>query len=194
MERDPRIDAAIEQAAPFARPILRHLRELVHTALPGVGETIKWGMPHFMLGGKNIAGMAAFKAHTAFVIHGEGRQGDAMGQYGKIARLEDLPPDADLVAKLLAASERIASGTAARKPAATRAAKPELPMPPAFAAALDAAPAARATLAGFTAAQRREYVEWIAEARREDTRAKRITQAIEWLAEGKKRNWKYGKC
>ena len=196
MARDPRIDARIAEAAPFARPILAHLRELVHATLPGAEETIKWGMPHFTVGGKNIAGMSAFKAHCAFVIHGDGRQGDAMGQYGKIATLDDLPPDEDLAQKLLAAKARIESaGTAVKsRPATPRQPKPQLPLPPEFAAALAASPAARATLDAFAPSHRREYVEWISEAKRAETRARRVDQAIEWLAEGKKRNWKYEGC
>ncbi|MFM5884460.1 MAG: YdeI/OmpD-associated family protein [Novosphingobium sp.] len=196
MTKDPRIDAKIAEAAPFARPILTHLRALVHATFPDVEETIKWGMPHFMVGGKNVAGMAAFKAHCAFMIHGEGRQGDAMGQYGKIAALTDLPSDAELAEKLREARARIdTAGTALKKkPSAQRQAKAELPMPAEFQAALDANPAARATLEAFAPSHRREYVEWVAEAKRTETRDKRIAQAVEWLADGKKRNWKYENC
>ena len=196
MTKDPRIDAKIAEAAPFAQPILTHLRALVHATFPDVEETIKWGMPHFMLGGKNIAGMAAFKAHCAFMIHGDGRQGDAMGQYGKIAALTDLPSDADLTEKLREARARIdTAGTALKKkPAAARQAKTELPVPPEFQAALDANPAAQATLDGFAPSHRREYIDWVAEAKRAVTRDKRIAQAVEWLAQGKKRNWKYENC
>ncbi|MDE2411482.1 MAG: YdeI/OmpD-associated family protein [Sphingomonadales bacterium] len=196
MAKDPRIDAKIAAAAPFAQPILTHLRALVHATFPEVEETIKWGMPHFMLGGKNVAGMAAFKAHCAFMIHGDGRQGDAMGQFGKITALSDLPGDAELATKLKEAAARIdRAGTALKKkPAAARQAKAELPIPPELVAALDGSPVAKATLDGFAPSHRREYVEWISEAKRPETRDKRIAQAIEWLAEGKKRNWKYENC
>ena len=137
-----------------------------------------------------------FKAHAAFVIHGDGRQGDAMGQFGKITALADLPGDNALKDRLVAAKERIeAEGTALKKkPAAARAAKPDLPIPPDFQAALDANLAAKGVLEGFAPSHRREYVEWIVEAKRDETRAKRIEQAIAQLAEGKKRNWKYEKC
>lgn len=208
MEPDPRIDAYIAKAAPFAQPVLHHIRALVHDTVPGLAETIKWGMPHFVLNGKNLAGMAAFKAHCAFVIHGDGRQGesgqgksgqgksgqgDAMGQYGKIAALADLPPEATLKANLLEAAQRIESaGTAVKKKAAPRAAKPEIPVPDDLAAALS--DTARAVLDGFAPSHRREYLEWITEAKRPETRASRIVQAAEWLAEGKKRNWKYEGC
>jgi len=198
MNTDRRVDAYIEAAAPFAQPILVALRAQVHDALPEAEETIKWGFPHFTVGGKNICGMAAFKAHCAFTIHGDGRQGakagEALGQYGKIIDVADLPAKADLVAKLAAARDRILTqGTALGKPTG-RKPKPEIAMPDDFAAALGAVPAAKASLDGFAPSHRREYLEWITEAKTESTRSKRIAQAVAWLAEGKKRNWKYEKC
>ncbi|MCC6925769.1 YdeI/OmpD-associated family protein [Novosphingobium sp.] len=195
MARDPKVDAYIAKAAPFAQPILNHLRALVHEAVEGLDEALKWGMPHFLHKGKNLAGMSAFKAHAAFMIHGDGRQGDAMGQFGKITRLEDLPDDNVLKSKLAEAAQRIdQAGTALKPKSAARVAKPELPIPPEFAAALAANPAAKTALEGFSPSHRREYVEWISEAKRPETRDKRIAQAIEWLADGKKRNWKYENC
>lgn len=195
MARDPKVDNYIASAAPFARPILTHLRALVHATVPDLEEALKWGMPHFIHKGKNLAGMSAFKAHAAFMIHGDGRQGDAMGQFGKITRLEDLPGDNVLKDRLVAAKERIdQAGTALKPKAAPRAPKPELPIPPEFASALAGNPTAKAALEGFAPSHRREYVEWIAEAKRPETRDKRIAQAIAQLAEGKKRNWKYEGC
>ena len=196
MATDKRIDDYIAKAAPFAQPILIHIRALVHKAVPGLTETIKWSMPHFMHQGKNLAGMAAFKAHCAMMIHGDGRQGDAMGQYGKIASLADLPGANILIAKLQDARQRIEDeGSAVKKrPAAPRQAKPELAIPHEFSAALAANPAAKATLDAFAPSHRREYVEWITEAKRPETRDSRIVQAIGFLAEGKKRNWKYENC
>jgi hypothetical protein len=99
---DPRIDALIGRAQPFARPILEHLRALVRSAVPEAEETIKWGMPHFTVNGRILAGMAAFKAHAAFFVHGAGRLGghEGMGSFGKIASLSDLPDDAELRALL----------------------------------------------------------------------------------------------
>lgn len=186
MTRDPRIDDYIAKAGAFAQPILTHVRALVHQALPEAEETIKWGMPHFMVEGKNVVGLAAFKAHAAVVIHHEDRSGEGMGALGRLTSLADLPPDHELLARFQA------------RPAATPRGKPapkaELPVPPAFAAALDAAPAARATFDGFAPSHRREYVEWITQAKRDETRDRRIAQAIEWLAEGRKRNWKYENC
>jgi uncharacterized protein YdeI (YjbR/CyaY-like superfamily) len=197
MARDPRIDEKIAQAAPFARPILEHLRELVHRTVPEVGETVKWGMPHFTYKGKNIAGMAAFKAHCAFMIHGEGRQGAAategggMGSFGKIARIDDLPAEADLSAKLREAMARIeGTGLARQRKTATRA-KPTLEIPQDFASALAARPSAQACFDGLAPSHRYEYLEWITGAKREGTRAKRIGEAVAMLAESKRRNWKY---
>ena len=198
---DPRIDAYIAKAAPFAQPILRHLRALVHRALPGVGETIKWSMPHFLVGGKNVAGMAGFKAHCAFTIHGEGRQGpdgnDAetgMGQYGRITALGDLPDEVVMIERLHAARDRVVTtGSATKRPVA-RAPKPELAVPDELAAALADNPAALANFDAFTPSARREYDEWIGEGKTAATRERRVAQAIEWIAEGKKRNWKYEDC
>lgn len=200
MARDPRIDAYIEKSAPFAQPILLHLRKLVHDTLPQAEETIKWSMPHFTVYGKNVAGMAAFKAHCAFMIHGEGRQGEGavasggMGSCGKITALADLPADKTLASKLEKAAERIVTQGSAAGKRPVRSQKPEIPLPDDFAQALDGNTRAMATLEGFAPSHRREYLEWITGAKREDTRARRIAQAIEWLAEGKKRNWKYESC
>jgi len=193
MARDPRIDAYLVRAAPFAQPVLAHLRELVHSAVPDCEEAVKWGMPHFVYRGKNVAGMAAFKAHCAFTIHGEGRQGDGegMGSFGKIAALADLPPDEVLVARLRDAVSRIDEGGSAAPRRAPPAPKADIAMPEDFATALQGSAAAGATYEGFAPSHRREYLEWIVDAKRPETRAKRIAQAIEWLGEGKKRNWKY---
>ncbi len=194
MGTDPRVDAYIAKAAEFARPILHHLRALVHRALPDSIEDMKWSRPHFLVQGKNVAGMSAFKAHCAFMIHGDGRQGDAMGQYGRLLELSDLPGDAELITKLQEARRRVLEeGTALRKPA-IRLPKPDIPMPEALAEALAQTPAARAVFDAFAPSHRREYLEWITEAKTDATRDKRIAQAIAWLAEGKKRHWKYEKC
>ena len=199
MERDPRIDEKIAKAADFARPILERLRALVHRAVPEAGEAIKWGMPHFTYKGKNLAGMAAFTAHCAFMIHGEGRQGEGtkdvagMGSFGKIASPGDLPPEAELIEKLRAARARIdEAGTAQKRPAAAKVKAPRtIEMPEDLSAALAANPAAAQYWGGLAPSHHYEYLEWITEAKRPETRARRIGQALEWLAEGKRRNWKY---
>jgi uncharacterized protein YdeI (YjbR/CyaY-like superfamily) len=195
MKTDPRIDAYIANAAEFARPILTRLRAIVHEALPDAEETIKWSMPHFTVGGKNVAGMAAFKAHCALTIHGEGRGGtEGMGQHGKLTTVDDIPGERVLAAKLQEAFERIDSQGSAAPKRAGAAPKAEIAVPDDLAAALAAAPAARAHFDGFAPSHRREYLQWIVEAKRPDTRARRVAQAIEWLADGKKRNWKYENC
>ena len=193
MVRDPRIDAYIEKSDEFARPILTHFRELVHKTIDGAEEAMKWGMPHFTHNGKNLAGMAAFKAHCAVTVHGSGRQGeeDGMGSYCKVTSLANLPGDTELAARLVEARERIDfAGSAVKRPPKPKPAA-ELPVPQDFAAALRGNPSAQATFDGFSPSQRREYVEWITEAKQDATRARRLATAIEWLAEGKRRNWKY---
>lgn len=197
---DQRIDAYIAAAPDFARPILTHLRRAVHETVPGLGETIKWSMPHFTLNGKNLAGMAAFKAHCAFVIHGAGRQGgesdgrrdDGMGAYGKIASMDDLP-DADTFRMRLMEAAQGLSG-ANKAPRALKAPKAEIPVPDDLAAALAENAAAGAVFAAFAPSHRRDYLEWIVDAKAPATRGRRIAQAVEWMAEGKRRNWKYEKC
>ena len=198
MSRDPRIDAYIARQADFARPILEHLRRIVHEAAPDVEETIKWSMPHFTYKGRLFAGMAAFKAHATFglwqasaVLGETGSERDAMGQFGRIASLDDLPPEVELKAIIRRAAEHAQEKPAPRP---KKAPKPELETPPELDAALDANPAARATFDGFSPSGRREYVEWIVEAKRPETRDKRIAQAVEWMAEGKRRHWKYQNC
>ena len=193
MSRDRRIDAYIAKAAPFARPILEHVREVIHRTLPQVEEGIKWGTPHFMLGGKNVAGMAAFKQHAAIMLSAEDRAGGGMGSYGKLASVDDLPPDEDLANRLRHARDLVAAGKSPSS-AARKRPKPGIPVPDDFAAALATNPPARAHFDGFTDAQRRDYLEWIVGAKREETRAKRIATAVDWIADGKKRNWKYERC
>lgn len=187
MKADPRVDAFIAKAAPFAQPILTHLRAVIHAAVPDLEETIKWGMPHFMLNGKNFAGIAAFKAHAALVLHGADRTGEGLGSYGKIRSLDDLPSDAELTGLIRVAAEREASG--ARKPRKPAAARPEIAVPEDFASALSAE--ARAFFDGLAPSNRAEYLEWITGAKRAETRTRRIAQAAEWLGEGKRLNWKY---
>jgi len=193
---DPRIDAYIAEAEPFARPILEHLRELVHRAEPGIAETIKWGMPFFECAGI-VCHMAAFKAHCAFGLWrgGEiaktGKEDDAMGQFGRITTVAELPPDAVIVKAVRAMVARNRSGGAV--PAERKPARAPIPMPAELGAALAKSAAARTTFDNFPPSHQREYLEWITEAKTPATRDKRIATAIEWLAEGKPRMWKYRK-
>jgi uncharacterized protein YdeI (YjbR/CyaY-like superfamily) len=198
VSRDARIDAYIERAQPFARPILNHARDRVHAVLPDVEETLKWSMPAFTLGGKIVLITAAFKAHTALnfwrgqELRGESANADAMGQFGKIRSLDDLPPDPELDQLIREAAELAATAPTPRQ--AKHEPKPPAELHPEFAAALDANPKARAALDGFPPSAQREYLDWIAEAKQDKTRAKRIADAMEWLSEGKRRMWKYQNC
>ena len=195
MSTDPRIDSYISKAPEFAQPILTYLRDLVHKTVPDAGEDIKWGMPCLTYKGKNLAGMAAFKAHCSFGVHGDGRAIEGMGQYGKMSSMDDMPSDATIVTALLAAKDRIDStGTALKIGSKPKVAKPEIPVPDDFAAELAKAQGAREMFDSWAPSHRREYLEWITEAKRPETRAKRIAQAGEWIAVGKKRNWKYEDC
>lgn len=191
MSKDPRVDTYIAKAGDFARPILEQLRDVAHRALPEAEEGIKWGMPHFLVNGKNVAGMAAFKEHCTFVIHGDGRQGEAMGQFGRISSLADLPSENELTARLHAARDRVLTKGTAQKTGAARTPKPEIPMPEDFARALESVPAAQEAFDKFAPSHRRDYLEWITEAKSPATREKRMTQAVEWISEGKRRHWKY---
>lgn len=197
--RDPRFDAYIEKAAPFARPILSHLREVVHAACPEVVEEMKWSSPHFTYRSKPLAHMAAFKQHCGFgfwkgslVVDAEETQRDAAGQFGRITSLDDLPPDDALAAYVRQAMALTDSGAKA-PPRPNKHPKPELATPDDLTAALARNPAAQATFDDFPPSQRREYVAWITDAKSEATRAKRLEQAVEWMSEGKIRHWKYAK-
>ena len=194
MSRDSRIDAYIARAQPFARPILERVRERVHAIVPGIEEGIKWSVPTYLIDGKIVLGTAAFKAH-AIVNFWRGKElgldanESAMGQLGKLTSVDQLPRDLDA---MIAGAAELAGRAPAPKP--KREPKPSPAMHPDFAAALAAAPTAKAALDGFPPSARRDYLEWVAEAKQEATRAKRIATAVEWLSEGKRRNWKYENC
>lgn len=197
--RDSRIDQYIDEAAEFARPILRHLREVVHAASPEIEETVKWSAPHFTYHG-NLCHMAAFKQHCAFgfwkgklIFTGDDVQpGSGMGAFGRITSISDLPSREALIGYVRQAMELNEKGVKVPAPRA-RVKETPLEVPEAFRVALDRSPQAAKVFEGFSPSQRKEYVEWIAEARREETQSRRIATAIEWIAEGKQRNWKYMK-
>jgi uncharacterized protein YdeI (YjbR/CyaY-like superfamily) len=196
---DPRIDAYIAKSAEFARPILEHLRERVHTACPEVEEGIKWGMPFFSYKAAPMCMMAAFKQHCSFgfwlskEVTG-GSDEDGMGQFGKLASLKDLPPNRQLATFLKKAMALNEAGVKKARPKAAAKPAPTLPEDLATLLAQKKHAAARKTYEGFGAGAQREYVEWITEAKTDATRQKRLATTLEWLAEGKKRNWKYEKC
>ena len=196
-KRDPRVDAYIKKAAPFAQPILTEIRETVHASCPDVEEAMKWSFPHFLYKGM-LCGMASFKEHAAFgfwkgALVLERSSGDderAMGQFGRITSVKDLPPKRELVALIKKAMKLNEEGIKVPKAKTPRA---TLPVPPERGAALAKNKKARATFKASPPSHQREYNEWIGEAKREETRAARVKQAVEWIAAGKARNWKYEK-
>lgn len=195
---DPRIDAYIAQSPEFAQPILTHLREVVHAACPDVEETMKWSRPHFLYNGM-LCGMSAFKAHCAFgfwkgsLIFPGSDGKDGMGQFGRITAVKDLPSKKTMSGYVKQAMRLNDEGV--NTPARTsRAAPRPLNVPDYFAAALKARAEAKETFEAGSTSFKREYVDWLEEAKTEATRLRRMDQAVEWLAEGKARNWKYEKC
>ena len=198
MKTDPRIDAYIAKKNPYAHPILNHVRTRVHSVVPEAEEAIKWGAPAFLIDGKILLIMASFKAHAALNFWRGQEIGDgslkagAMGQFGRLTSVENLPPDAELDALIREAAELSKKAPVPRKN--KHAPKPAPELHPEFAAALAKAPKAKGVLDGFSPSARREYFEWISEAKQDATRQKRIASAIEWLSEGKRRHWKYENC
>lgn len=205
MKQDPRVDAYIAEAAPFAQPILQHVREVVHRAVPEAEETIKWSMPFFTVNGKILCNVAAFKAHCSFGILGPDARAEiakdgygseeGMGTFGKLASVKDLPAESKLAGYLKRSAGRIAAGKSPMAAAAARRQpRKAIPAPKEFTAALGRSARAKAHFAKMPPSHQREYLEWITEAKKDETRDRRIAQAIEWIADGKSRNWKYAQC
>jgi uncharacterized protein YdeI (YjbR/CyaY-like superfamily) len=205
---EPKVDTYIDRAKPFAIPILLHLRELIHKACPEVEETIKWSRPFFEHRGAILCNISAFKEHCSFGFWGEEigavlreaklLQPDAMGSLGRITTLRDLPPDKQMIALIRQATAFIEGGNYTSPIAArhkvVKAPKTAVEAPPEFTSALKQNKQAASVFTAFSPSCQREYLEWIAEAKRPETRDKRITTAVEWIAEGKQRNWKYQNC
>jgi hypothetical protein len=196
--RDPRIDAYIERSASFAHPILEYLRGVVHEVCPDVQETMKWSSPFFDYCG-TMCSMAAFKEHAAFgfwkgslVLDDKGGKAQqAAGHLGRLREISDLPPKKTLVGyiqKAMALNEQAVQP--ARPP---KHPKKPLKVPPYFMAALKKDKKALATFESFPPGQKRDYVQWVTEAKADETRERRLATAVEWMAEGKPRNWKYMK-
>ncbi|MBX2907207.1 MAG: YdeI/OmpD-associated family protein [Taibaiella sp.] len=201
---DPRVDAYIEKSADFAKPILSHLRDLIHTACPDVVETWKWSFPNFDYNGSTICNMAAFKQHCSFGFWKASIMEDpdgiltvtereAMGHLGKITSLGDLPKDAILKKYIKQAMKLNDEGVKKASPrkVVSDKEKAALKTPPDFAALLKQNKVAEKVFSDFSYSHRKEYIAWFDEAKTDATRAKRMTQALEWIAEGKSRNWKY---
>lgn len=194
-KKDPRVDAYIAKARPFAQPILNYIRKAVHAGCPGVEETLKWGAPHFDYKGV-LCGVAAFNEHLRFAFWKSAllesraaESGTDMTQFSCIRSTADLPKEKALVALVREAAALNEAGVKA--PRARKPPKAALPTPPAFAAALKKDRKAQAAFEALSPSHRREYIEWIADAKQDATRERRIATALEWLAEGKSRNWKY---
>jgi uncharacterized protein YdeI (YjbR/CyaY-like superfamily) len=197
-KKDPRVDAYIKKAQPFAQPLLTHIRNVVHTAVPEVEETMKWSSPHFDYKGM-FCGVAAFKEHVAFGFwksallkeHLPGAGLSAAGQFGKIATMKDLPSDKKLT-RIIRIAKQL-NDDDVKAPSMRKGPRPALKAPADLLAALAKNKKAKATFEGFPPGQKRDYVAWVVEARQPATREKRIKTAVEWMAEGKVRNWKYVK-
>jgi uncharacterized protein YdeI (YjbR/CyaY-like superfamily) len=205
--KDPRVDAYIAKSADFAKPILTHLRKLIHDNCPSVEETMKWSFPHFTYKAKAdrspriLCSMASFKQHCAFGFwyaavsdsaSREAQSGPAMGQYGRITSLADLPKDKVLVQEIKDAI-KVHDGGVKPRASVRPAEKKELEIPDYLTAALKKNKKALATFEQFNYSNKKEYVEWITDAKSDETRKKRLETAIEWMSEGKSRNWKYMK-
>ena len=195
---DPRVDAYIDKSADFAKPVLIHLRRLVHKACPDIIETMKWSFPHFDHKG-TVCSMASFKQHCAFGFWKQSlmeqdafpAEKTAMGSFGRITSVKDLPSDKAMIQLIQQAVELNEKGVKlVKKPVE----KKELVIPKDLTAALSKNKTANATFDKFAYSHKKEYVQWIEEAKTEATRNKRIATTVEWLSEGKSRNWKYEKC
>jgi uncharacterized protein YdeI (YjbR/CyaY-like superfamily) len=205
---NPKVDAYIDTVRPFAIPIVLHLRDLIHKGCPGVEETIKWSRPFFEYRGSILCNMSAFKEHCSFGFWGEEigavlreanvLQADGMGSLGRITSLDSLPSDKQMLGWIRQAAGFIDRGEYTSPIAArhkvVKAPKPAPGVLPEFALALDKNKQAARVFASFSPSCKREYLEWIAEAKRPETQAKRIASAVESIAEGKQRNWKYQAC
>ena len=193
---DPRVDAYIAKAQPFAKPILNRIRKTVHAGCPDVTETIKWGMPAFEYKGP-LAGMAAFKAHAvmgfwkarAMKTLPKDRVKDAMGTFGRFESVDDVPSEAALARMVKEAAPLNEEGVKVQRVAF--APKKPVDAPSYMLAAIKKNKRAHAAYEAFSPSCKREYVEWVTEAKTEATRERRLATAVQWMAEGKVRNWKY---
>ena len=200
MSTDKRVDAYIAKAPEFARPILNFIREAVHEAVPEAEETLKWGSPFFEYKGI-LCGMPAFKAHCALVMwkskhilpDGQKSAG-AMGAFGRLTSLKDLPSKKVLIGYFKKAKQLNEEGIGSPIAARSKRVKKELVVPTYFLSALKKNNKAKATFEGFSYAKQKDYVTWVTEAKTDETRKKRLATSVEWLAEGKSRNWKYERC
>ena len=196
---DPRVDTYIEKSAEFAKPVLTHLRKLIHKACPDVIETIKWSMPGFEYKGF-LCNFAAFKQHCAFGFWKQSlmesdefpKNKSAMGSFGRLTSVKDLPSDKVMIALIKQAAKLNEDGVKVQRKAP--APKKELVVPPDLTKALSKNKTAKAAFEKFSHSHKKEYIQWIEEAKTDTTRNKRLATTVEWLSEGKSRNWKYENC
>ncbi|KAA2221322.1 YdeI/OmpD-associated family protein [Chryseobacterium sediminis] len=200
-KHSPKIDAYIEKSQDFAKPILHYIRETVHEFCPDAEETMKWSFPHFIYKGKNLCAMASFKQHCTFGFWLEKEmktmqeitqdiEKNSMFSLGKIMQVGDLPSKPQLKKAIKEAMELTDMGVTMKKAAPS---KTEMEVPDYFKAALKAHSKASDIFEKASPSFRKEYISWIIEAKTEATRNKRLEQSLEWIAEGKSRNWKYQK-
>jgi len=192
-KRDPRIDAYIAKAAPFAKPIIAQVRDVVHEACPEIAETLKWGHPSFDHHGI-VCGVAAFKAHCVLSFWKAALLGDAELLQRQVKSVDELPGRRDFVRLVKQAAKLNEDGVKMpeeprKRPSDAR----TLEVPDVLTNALRRNKKAQATFEAFSYSNKKEYVDWITEAKSDDTRQTRLAQAIEWMSEGKTRNWKYTK-
>jgi uncharacterized protein YdeI (YjbR/CyaY-like superfamily) len=198
----PAFDAYHDQAAPFARPIFAHVRMLLHVTCPALVEDMKWSIPHFDYHGAMMCAFTAYAAHCSLSFFKEPLMADPRFQgnadlpaakrfMGKITTLADLPSDADLIGFIQNAMALNEQGI--KLPPRPAAAPKVIAMPDAFAAALAAHPAAKAVFDAGSDSYRKDYLVWINDAKTDATRQKRIGEAVGWIADGKRRFWKYDK-
>lgn len=198
------IDNYIAKAADFAKPILTHIRDVVHKACPEAEESLKWGMPFFGYKGEMMCNMASFKAHATFgfwkaklmkdpVLMENARSETSMGHMGRLTSLKDLPSDRKLTAWIKEAMALNDKGIKVARPKPTEKEKKTLVIPDYFTKAIKKNKKAATTFDAFSYSHKKEYVEWVTEAKTDETRNKRIETAIEWMSEGKNRMWKYQK-
>jgi hypothetical protein len=194
MKPDPRVDAYIAKAAPFAKPILTRFRKAVHAGCPEVTETLKWSVPAFEYKGV-LCGMAAFKAHCMFgfwkhsLMKTVSTRKDRMGQFGRLESIDEMPDEKTLIRMVKEAAALNDAGVKVKR--AAKAPKPVLRTPAYMLAAIRKNKKALATFRSFSPSHRREYIEWITQAKSDETRTRRLDSAVRWMAEGKGRNWKY---
>jgi uncharacterized protein YdeI (YjbR/CyaY-like superfamily) len=200
MSKDKRIDKYIADAQPFAQPILKHIREVVHKACPDIQETMKWSFPHFDYKGMMLCSMAGFKQHCVFMFwkqsimkdpHKIFGARDAEGGLGRIKSIKDMPSDKILIEYIKQAMKLNDAGVTLPKKETKSSEKKELVVPDYLKKALAKNAKAKKTFENFSPSNRKEYITWLTEAKSEETRNSRLRLAIEWMAEGKIRNWKY---